>query len=195
MSTIQDLKGSFDANISVGELGTQLFWFNKKSKKFEYALPLISGGEYGGETETFEAPEMDLDYIPKISGRTSLSDVTLTSNYTQDRYKRWLEILSNTDAQIYAEVYSDGSASVYSGTSGRPTIQGGEVRQIETTIAPENLIWVDDVKNIQNANENEKTIDQLNDMLKLDTDLVAGGSLPFDETTIPAKRGKFFQGK
>lgn len=195
MSNIQDLKASFDSDIAVGEYGTQLFWFNKDSKKFEYALPLVSGGEYGGDTETFEAPEMDLDYVPKISGRTTLDDITLTSNYTKDRYKRWLEILSNTDAQIYAEVYSDGSASVYSGTAGRPTIQGGDVRQIETTIAPENLIWVDEVTNIQNASATEKTIDQLNDLLQLETDLVAGGSLPFDNTTIPTKREKFFQGE
>ena len=87
----EDMRTSFDTEIAIGEYGTQLFWWNATSQKFEYALPLVSGGEYGGETETFEAPEMDLDYVPKISGRTTLDDITLTSNYTKDRYKRWTD--------------------------------------------------------------------------------------------------------
>lgn len=190
----EDMRKSFDQIVAIGEYGTQFWWWNKASQKFEYALPLVSGGEYGGDTETFEAPEMDLDYVPKISGRTTLDDITLTSNYTKTRYKRWLQILSNTNIQAYLEVYADGSASMYSGTAGRPTIQGGDVRQIETTIAPTNMIWIDDITNVTNV-ENENTIEAINSMLTPTVPFENGFAIPFDVTTIPAQREKFFNGK
>lgn len=185
----EEMKASFDTTPAISEYGTQLFWYNKVSKKFEYALPLVSGGEYGGDTETAEAPEMDLDYVPKISLRTTLNDITLTSNYTKDRYKRWTQILSNTDVQSYIEVFSDGSASMYSGTAGRPTIQGGDVRQIEVTVAPANMIWIEDVNNVT-----EDEYAEVKDMLGLEEEFSVSYKIPFDETTIPNKREQFFKG-
>ena len=194
MATLtSDMQSAFDTTIAIGEYGTQFFYFDPTSQKFEYALPLVSGGEYGGETETFEAPEMDLDYVAKISGRTTLDDITLTSNYTKDRYKRWTQILNNISAQVYLEVYSDGSATMFSGTSGRPTIQGGDVRQIEVTIAPTNMVWVEDVNSVQTD-----AVEEINDMLstvvvsELTTPINANKPLPFDDTTIPAKREQFY---
>lgn len=189
MALSEEMRASFDANIAIGEYGTQLFWWNATSQKFEYALPLVSGGEYGGDTETFEAPEMDLDYVPKISGRTTLDDITLTSNYTKDRYKRWTEIISNTVNNNYIEVFSDGSATLYSGTAGRPTIQGGDVRQIETTIAPTNMIWVYDINDVS-----EEEYAEIKDMLGLDGEYSATYKIPFDTTTLPNKREQFFKG-
>ena len=191
-------KSTFDTTIAIGEYGTQLFWFNPDDEKetFEYALPLVSGGEYGGDTETFEAPELDLDYVAKLSGRTTLNDITLTSNYTKDRYARWLEINNNINKQVYMEVFTDSSAVVYAGTSGRPTIQGGDVRQIEVTIAPMNMIWIDDITNVTDAD----TIEQLNDLLDdvvnkfndittgLTTPIASGSALPIDEDSVPSKR-------
>lgn len=204
----EDMEKSFDTTIAIGEYGTQLFWFNPASgsEKFEYALPLVSGGEYGGDKETVETPELDLDYVAKISGRTTLNDITLTSNYTKARYTRWLQILNNLDNQVYMEVFSDGSAVVYAGTSGKPTIQGGEVRQIETTIAPSNMVWVNDIKNVTEAVAGDKTIEQLNDILNdvvnrannittgMTTKIVSGGEIPMDYSTVPAKRGWAYQG-
>lgn len=207
----EDMEKSFDTTIAIGEYGTQLFWFNPQqteqiSPKFEYALPLVSGGEYGGDTETVETPELDLDYVAKISGRTTLNDITLTSNYTKARYTRWLQILNNLENQVYMEVFSDGSAVVYAGTSGRPTIQGGEVRQIETTIAPSNMVWVNDIKNVTEAVAGDKTIEQLNDILDdvvnrannittgMTTKIVSGGEIPMDYSTVPAKRDWAYQG-
>lgn len=182
-------KENFDTDIAVGEYGTQFFHFNTVSKKFEYALPLVSGGEYGGDTETFDAKEMDLDYVPQIGGRTTLNKVDLTSNYTKDRYARWNEIIDNKVAQAYIEVYSDNSASVYSGTGGRPTITGGDVRQINVTIAPENLIWVGDINNVTEEEYNE-----LKDMLGIEDVWTSEFKIPFDESSIPNKRIKFFDG-
>jgi hypothetical protein len=185
-------KASFDTDIAIGELGTQFFFYNTTKAKFEYALPLADGGggEYGGDTETFDAPEMDLAYTPKISGRTSLNDIELTSNYTKDRYKRWLEILSNTKSNAYLEVYSDGSASVYSGTAGMPSITRGNPRTINATIAPENLIWVADINAVT-----EEEYAELKDMLGLEGDYTSGYSIPFDYDSIPNKRVQFFQGE
>lgn len=181
----------FDAKIAIGELGTQFFFFNATSKKYEYALPLADGGggEYGGDTETFDAPEMDLAYTPKISGRTSLNDIELISNYTKDRYKRWLEILNNTKSQSYLEVYSDGSASAYSGTAGMPTITRGNPRTITATVAPENLIWIEDINNVT-----EEEFNQLKVMLSLDEVYQENWVIPFDYSTIPSKRIEFFEG-
>lgn len=197
-------KSKFDTTIAIGEYGTQLFWFNPDDEKeeFEYALPLVSGGEYGGDTETFEAPELDLDYVAKLAGRTTLNDITLTSNYTKDRYARWLEILNNIDKQVYMEVFSDSSAVIYAGTSGRPTIQGGDVRQIEVTVAPSSMIWVDDVTKLTD----EDVIEQLNALLDdvvnkfndittgLTTEITENDPVPMDADSLPSKREWAYQG-
>jgi hypothetical protein len=49
---------SFNKKIATGMLGTQLFVWDKTSKKLVYAVPITDdgGGEYGGDTESFEAP-------------------------------------------------------------------------------------------------------------------------------------------
>ena len=184
-------KESFDTTIAIGELGTQFFHFNGISKKYEYALPLIDGGggEYGGDTETYEAPEMDLPYTPKISGRTTLNDIELTSNYTADRYKKWKEIVKVDEIGNYLEVFSDGSAVAYSGTGGGPTITRGNPRTITETIAPQNVIWIDDVNNVD-----QETYNELKDMLSLTDTWSSNYKLPFDESTIPNKRLEFFKG-
>lgn len=196
-----DMKTSFDTTIAIGEYGTQLFWWNpaggtSATGAFEYALPLVSGGEYGGDTETYEAPELDLDYVAKISGPTTLDDITLTSNYTKDRYARWVQILSNdlNNPSVYMEVYSDGSATLYSGTSGRPTIQGGDVRQIEVTVAPMNMVWVSDITSISGTDNADgvSELDEVNDLLG--TTLTANAPLLIDESTLPNKRLWAYQG-
>ena len=75
-------------DIAVGDIGTQLFWYNGTSHKFEYAVPVTAGAEFGGDVESFDAPETDLDYVPKIAGRSSLNDIAYTSNYTAEKYGR-----------------------------------------------------------------------------------------------------------
>lgn len=184
------MKEGFDTKVAIGDYGTQLFHFNTETSEFEYALPLVSGGEYGGETETFEAPEMDRDIVAKIAGRVTLSDVTYTSNYTKDRYKRWTQILSSDieKPSIFMEVFSDGSAAVTAGTSGRPTIQGGDVRQIEVTVAPSNMIWVDEITNIGE----QDTVDALNALLG--TSLLLNGELPINAKSVPTQRKWAYQG-
>lgn len=195
-----EMAASFDTKIAIGEYGTQFFWFNPNEQKFEYALPLVSGGEYGGDTESFDAPELDGKTVFKVGGRTTIDDIPLTSNYTKARYIRWLQIVSSLKPQAYMEVYSDGSASMYAGTAGSPRITGGDVRTIETTIAPSNMVWINDVTNVTEAVDGDKTIDQINDLLdsvikdnlgedaSLTTEIESGDALPFDEDTIPAKR-------
>ena len=181
----------FNATVAIGELGTQFFYFDVTDSKFKYALPLVSGGEYGGDTETFEAPEMDDDTVAKISGRTTLSDITLTSNYTKARYSRWLEILHNDKPYVYTEVFRDGSAVVFNGTAGMPTLQGGDVRQIEATIAPQNVVWIEDIDNLAS----QDIVDELNAMFKAQgatanviTYTAGTTKLPFDLTSLPSNR-------
>lgn len=184
-------KSSYDTKIAIGELGTQFWHYNTTSKKFDYALPLIDGGggEYGGDTTTYPAPEMDLPYEPKISGRTSLNDVELVSNYTSDKMLRWREILNSKINQIYLEVFSDNSAYAYAGTSGMPTITRGNPRTITVTIAPSNIVFVPNINNVD-----EQTYSELKDLLGLDAEWTEGYQIPFDETTIPNKRVEFFDG-
>jgi len=155
--------------------------------KFEYALPVTAGAEFGGDVESFEAPETDLDFVPKIGGRTTLNDISYTINYTADKYKRIKEISDNTDFNIYMEVLSDGSAMVFKGTSGMPAITSGDVRQITWTIIPSVVVFVD---NIANMSDSCKT-----DLTSLNAGLVNGNAISIDVSTIPNIRQDYYASK
>lgn len=155
---------------------------------FVYGVPVTAGAEFGGDTESFDIKETDLGYIGKLSGLSSVNDIPYTVNYTPDKYKRLLEISSNTKINTYMEVLSDGSASVFNGTSGRPTIVAGDVRTITWTIAPMNLVWVDDVFDMY--------ADSKSDMEALGSQYIRTEdgvtSIIIDETTIPQNRQKYY---
>ena len=80
---------------------------------------------------------------------------------------------------------------MYAGTAGRPTIQGGDVRQIEVTIAPTNMIWVYDINNVS-----EDEFAQIKGMLGFGDDVTwsSGYKIPFNYDSIPEKRVQFFEG-
>lgn len=177
----------FNEKIAVGDLGTQLFWLNREKGKFEYALPVVSGAEFGGDTESFDAPESDLPYVPKVSGRSSLNDIVYTSNMTPERYARWKAIVDSTEDNTYLEVLSDGSAMMFSGTGGVPRILSGDVRQIEQAIIAKKMEFI---ANVLSITADEKTLIQ--SMMKNDAGeditLTATEPLPFDVDSIPSGR-------
>ena len=175
--------------VAIGDIGTQLFWYNKTTSKFEYALPVTAGAEFGGDTESFEAPETDLDYIPKVAGRKSINDIEYTVNFTKVKYARAEAISSNTEVQTYMEVLSDGSAMVFQGTSSMPTITSGDVRQITLTIVPSYLKFVQDVFKLD-----EKEAAALNG-LNLGLTFASGEAIAIDETTIPSVRADYHSDK
>ena len=170
-----ELTGEDFKEIAIGDIGTQLFWLN--GTMFEYGVPITAGAEFGGDTESFEAPETDLDYVPKVQGRTSINDVSYTVNYTAEKYSRIQKISDPTTTQTYMEVFSDGSAMVFKGTSGRPTITAGDVRQITFTIVPSYMQWV---SNIFDLTEDDKK--------NLDTGIYTGSKINIDADTIPGYR-------
>ena len=172
---------SFNKKIATGMLGTQLFVWDKKSKKLVYAVPITDdgGGEYGGDTESFEAPEADLARTPKIAGRQTLDDVTYISNYTADRYKRWKEILHPTEPNTFVEVYEDLSAHIVMG-SGQFTARQGDPRTIEATVIPEGMGWVEDVTSITSAEYTE--------IASMFQGASSASDIAFDLTSIPANR-------
>lgn len=185
-------------NIGVGDIGTQLFWFNPKYSgegtvqspyvgKFVYALPVTAGAEFGGDVESFDAPETDLDYVPKIGGRSTLNDIPYTINYTADKYLRIKQISDNTDKNIYMEVLSDGGAMIFEGTSGMPTITPGDVRQITWTIIPSLVIFVDDIANMSDSIKTRLT--------SINNDLVNGNAVNIDVSTIPNIRQDYYASK
>lgn len=174
--------------VAIGDIGTQLFWFNT-DKKFEYALPITAGAEFGGDTESFEAPETDLDYIPKVGGRKSFNDISYTINFTADKYARAEAIINNTEAQTYMEVLSDGSAMVFQGVSSMPTLTAGDVRQITLTIIPSFVKFVENVFNLK-----QDEVNALNG-LNLGATFTLGGTIPIDETTLPSVRKKYHTDK
>ena len=194
-----ELSKKFNALVAISDLGTQLFWLNKTSKKFEYALPVVAGAEFGGDTETLEAPESDAPKVAKISGRTTLDDVTYSANYTKDRYARLAggkiningtrtevePILDLVNPQTYMEVFSDGSAMVFNGTAGIPDIQSGDIRPVEITIAPQNEIWVYDIYDLT-----AEEIAGLSPIMYegFDTEVQEGDEIPVDLDTIPVGR-------
>ena len=180
-------------DIAIGDVGTQVFWFNKENGEtgaFEYAFPVTAGAEFGGDTETFDAGETDLDYIPKVGGRPSLNDVQYTLNYTSEKYSRVEEVTDPIDAQIYMEIFQDGSAAIFEGTSGTPTITAGDVRQITVTIAPSFLAVISNIYDLTNK-DIEKLAGLQADLegLKLYDDSTK--KLVIDTTSIPAQRAKY----
>lgn len=136
-----------------------------KTGAFEYALPVTAGAEFGGDTESFDAPETDLDYIPKVGGRTSLNDIPYTINYTKEKYARASKIISNVIGQVYIEILQDGSCALFKGTSGLPSITAGDVRQITLSITPDYLLVIQDIHNLT-ADERAK-VDALVKELKV----------------------------
>ena len=170
-------------DVAIGDIGTQLFYFNEDA--FEYALPVTAGAEFGGDTESFEAPETDLDYVPKVMGRKSLNDIAYTINYTKEKYMKIREILGDEGlvAKTYMEVFSDKSAMIFRGTANEPTITAGDVRQLNFTIIPSYMKWVSNIYDLD-----------AEDLKTLDTAWFtpANGSekakLNIDTTTVPDAR-------
>lgn len=198
-------------NIAIGDIGTQFFWFNKDSKydgnantagttgAFEYALPVTAGAEFGGDRESFDAPETDLDYVPKVGGRNILNDVEYTINYTKEKYARITEITNNIVGQVYMEIFQDGSCAIFKGTSGIPTITSGDVRQLTLGITPDYLTVIQDIYSLTQA---EKTkLDSLASDLKAlyattetpytSLALYSGNKLIIDTTSIPSARDNY----
>lgn len=192
--TKTELAKAFNRLVAIGDLGTQFFWLNRESKHFEYALPVVSGAEFGGDTETIDAPESDSAKVAKVSGRTTLNDITYNSNYTADRYERVLNILDTTDSQTYMEVFSDGSAMMFGGTAGIPTISGEDRKNIEFTIAPQAEQWIKNVFSLT-ANDVANLQPMMVDNTGADIEITAGESLPFDVDTIPTGRESIVEEK
>lgn len=182
-------------NIAIGDIGTQLFWFNPDKSVFEYAVPVTAGAEFGGDTESFDTPETDLDYIPKIGGRPSINDISYTINYTAEKYRRVEEITNAIEDRIYMEVLQDGSAMLFKGTAGIPTLTAGDVRQINMTIIPSFLRLIANIADLE-----EKDIDNLDALNDGETSAgkfyVAGSGdsasyIRIDIDSIPKVRQKY----
>lgn len=176
------------AKVAVGDIGTQLFWFNTETDKFEYGLPVTAGAEFGGDTESFEAPETDSDVVAKLVGRTTPNDVSYTINYTSTKYERVLAISDNINVGTYMEVLSDGSAMVFEGTSGTPTITAGDVRQITWTIAPSAMAFVSDIYDLT-----QNDVDRLSKLVNTVYTVPESGAktINIDVTTIPTARKEY----
>lgn len=187
-------------DIAIGDIGTQLYWFDAQHSgstgnykgAFEYGVPVTAGAEFGGDVESFDAPETDLDYVPKVAGRTSLNDIAYTSNYTAEKYERIVDI-TKSGKNTYMEVFSDGSAMIFQGTSGKPTITSGDVRQINFTIVASFMQWI---KNINDISTSEKSV---LDALGL-TEIYKQNSssskyyINIDKATVPVARTQYFKG-
>lgn len=165
--------------VAIGDIGTQLFHFDSTAKKFEYLVPVTAGAEFGGETESFEAPETDLDYVPKVMGRRSLNDVEYTINYTKEKYAVLRDIAKTGRVvpHTYMEVFSDNSAMIVRGTANDPSITAGDVRQMTYSIIPSYMKWISDIYNLD-----------AEDLLTLEEDWYTDTAINLDTTTIPDQR-------
>lgn len=162
--------------VAIGDIGTQLFHFD--SSAFKYAFPITAGAEFGGDSESFEAPETDLDYIPKVMGRKSLNDIQYTVNYTAERYKAIRGVIGDsTKVNTYMEVFSDDSAMIFKGTANEPTITAGDVRQMTLTIIPSYMKWVSNIHELDTE-----------DLKTLESGWYTGTAINIDKTSIPDAR-------
>lgn len=177
-------------DIAISDIGTQFFYFNTTNQKFEYGVPVTAGAEFGGDVESFDAPETDLDYVPKIAGRTSLNDISYTSNYTKEKYARIASIIGS-EKGTYMEVFNDGSAMIFQGTSGRPSITAGDIRQINFTIVPSFMQWIEDITKV--SEDEEKVLNALSL-----TGIVAGNTgskyINIDADSVPTARTQYYEG-
>lgn len=185
------------SQVAISDIGTQLFWFNKDTNKFEYAIPITAGAEFGGDTETYEVNETDLDYTAKVAGRTTLNDVEYSINYTGEKYARANEISgAGLGLQVYVETFNDGSAAVFSGTSGMPSITGGDTRGITITIAPNSVYVVQNIYKLTGDDklELDSLLDAENRAYYVDVTTASGTvtKLNIDIETIPGIRQKYF---
>ena len=167
--------------IAIPDIGTQLFWWNKTTKVFEYGVPVTAGAEFGGDVESFEVGETDLGYKARVAGLPSLNDIPYQVNYTADKYRRVREISDNTEMNTYMEVFSDGSAMVFQGTSaGMPKISAGDTKVIDWTIVPSAEAWVSNIYDLQ-------TFD-IAELGKIKETVHEGTSIKIDASTIPTAR-------
>lgn len=166
----------------ISDIGTQLFVL--EDAIMNYAFPVQAGGVFGGDTETYDAPETDLNYVPKISGRTSLDDVEYTINYSIDRYARVEKFTDSLD-HYYAEIFKDGSGVVYKGTSGRATINNDNPKTITHKIAPSFMEWI--------KNVNDLGITLANKLKAENAALVdaTGNKLNLNAASVPAARASY----
>lgn len=199
------MANNYEGQVAINDIGTQLFHLEVKTEEvtkneetktvyvntFVYGVPVTAGAEFGGDTESTDAPETDLDYVPKIGGRTTLNDIPYTVNYTKEKYARVEEMRrysseegKTDDEQTYMEVLNDGSAMVFNGTSGRPTVTSGDVRQITFTIVPSKMEWVSDIYNL--TDEDKKRLDGIG------KDLYTDNMINLDADSIPTDRQKYF---
>lgn len=187
-------------DIAIGDIGTQLFWFNTQHSgstgnykgAFEYGVPVTAGAEFGGDVESFDAGETDLDYVPKIAGRSSLNDISYTSNYTAEKYER-IENITGSGKNTYMEVFSDGSAVIYQGTSGRPTITSGDVRQINFTIVASFMQWIKDINDISTSEKSVLDALGLTEIYKQNSS-TSKYYINIDKATVPTARTQYFKG-
>lgn len=179
-------------DIAISDIGTQFFYFNETNNIFEYAVPVTAGAEFGGDTESFDAPETDLNYTAKIAGRKNLNDLSYTSNYTKEKYARILEITGN-DTRTYMEVFNDGSAMIFQGTSGGPSITAGNVRQINFTIVPSFMQWMKDITNVSESETKVLDALSLTDIYKTKS---TGSEkyINIDAASVPTARTQYFEG-
>ena len=174
---------NFD-NVAIGDIGTQLFEFDEKQKEFKYAVPVTAGAEFGGDTESFDAPETDLDYVPRVMGRKTLNDISYTINYTKEKYMVLRNLSGDrVTAHTYMEVFSDNSAMIFRGTANEPTITAGDVRQLTYTVIPSFMKWISNIYDLDD--EDQKSLDE-----NWFTPAREGtkASLKIDATSVPDSR-------
>ena len=110
-------------------------------------------------------------------------------------------MLEQNKFQVYMEVFSDGSAAIFKGTCGIPSIQAGDVRLMGLTIAPDFLYVVSDIYSL--SQEDKNTLDGLvadmketyktkaKDYATLNVYDNTNSSLIIDTLSIPTQRAKY----
>lgn len=160
--------------------GTSYTW-ETYTPKFRYAFPVTAGAEFGGDSESYEANETDLDYTAKVIGRKNLNDVAYTLNYTAEKYNRAKSIISRIEQKPYMEVFSDGSAMIFKATANSPTITGGDIRQMNVNFVPSYEQWISNIYDLTDA-----------DIANLESDwYTTSGTkkvIKIDKLTIPSIR-------
>lgn len=176
----------YNSNFATNEIGTQLFHYNKTDKKMHYIAPMVEGADFSKDMEKIDTPELDLDYVPSISGKSTLPTAEYIINYDINRNNALSKCVMANSKETYVEAWSDGSGMVFTG-DGSLGYPKGNPRTISVKINMGFMMWVENLLSLT-----EVEAKKLKSVFP-EADIAALKPIPFNIESIPEGRISFIK--
>ncbi|MEG2540279.1 MAG: hypothetical protein RSB59_00665 [Clostridia bacterium] len=172
---------NFNTNFATNEIGTELFHYDETTKKVHYIAPIVEGADFTRDVEKIDTPELDIDYVPSMSGKATMPTAEYMFNYDVNRYKAVTTCVKANNRGTYIEAWSDGSGMVFTG-DGSVGRTKGNPPQISAKINMGFMLWIENLLSLT-AEEVAKLQGVFTGAV-----LTALKPLPFDVASIPDGR-------